>query len=490
MNISNLPTELLLQILKEAARNPGWDEATHSPAGRRVLSAVCFRWRDIVLNTAEIWSLVRVHLEKTRYSGKESTFEKALAALELDLSRTRSQLLDVYWNSRLDLAHAKRVFQVVMERAPFCRWRSLEIYNDSWDSYSLHAIRSEERFYNLESLRVRWCQVNGFLPLINRTVSSNFRFFYDKDSILATKLYESDMNNIISRTTELTLPDFGHNPIPPLPPHNTRLSVCSVNLREASHVQHLKVRSPLSISQFVDHKWSSLVSLDVWFTKPRSSRPLQQQLVLLPRLQTLIVSGGYFEPILNISTPPLDRLRLERGHENVKGANSSLSNTLSHPSFSLISTKKLEISFPLLPAVLTTVIIHFSSIGSLGLGLDNSYDGWELVRHVICEKRYLGEAGGAGGTTSVAGLEDIFLAQIETLELQMSWNNGGIALKDTWKAYMARIFDDTRGKQLAMIRCSWPNGAIRQLTRSDLEESRMKDETDGMKQEEEEASAL
>ncbi|KAG8769632.1 hypothetical protein FRC15_004487 [Serendipita sp. 397] len=72
----------------------------------------------------------------------------------------------------------------------------------------------------------------------------------------------------------------------------------------------------------------------------------------------------------------------------------------------------------------------------------------------------------------------------------MSWNNGGIALKDTWKAYMARIFDDTRGKQLAMIRCSWPNGAIRQLTRSDLEESRMKDETDDMKQEEEEASTL
>ncbi|KAG8796993.1 hypothetical protein FRC17_007884, partial [Serendipita sp. 399] len=94
MGISRLPTELLRQVLQEASSERGPHGTRTSPYPRRLLLAVCFQWRDIVLNTPELWSYVPVSLVKTIQHGKESTFQNALAILDLDLQRSGSQLLD------------------------------------------------------------------------------------------------------------------------------------------------------------------------------------------------------------------------------------------------------------------------------------------------------------------------------------------------------------------------------------------------------------
>ncbi|KAG8816496.1 hypothetical protein FRC19_011989, partial [Serendipita sp. 401] len=56
MNVNKLPTEILQQILKRVAMGPEQNMATAAPALRRHLLGVCFRWREIILNMAELWT--------------------------------------------------------------------------------------------------------------------------------------------------------------------------------------------------------------------------------------------------------------------------------------------------------------------------------------------------------------------------------------------------------------------------------------------------
>ncbi|KAG8842027.1 hypothetical protein FRB91_004485 [Serendipita sp. 411] len=475
MNVNKLPTEILQQILKRVAMGPEQNMATAAPALRRHLLGVCFRWREIILNMAELWTFVRIYLIKTEYEGKETTFQNALATLDLNLSRTSSQLLDIYWHTSLDGSHVTQLFKVINTRAPFCRWRSLEIDTDFWHSYKLHSIRSDDRFSNLESLKIRWCQREGLLLLINSTISSNFRSFHNIGAYTPADLLRDRISNIMSRATELTLPNFGAALLPPLPPQITTLSIWSMTLQSTAHIRHLTIHLSPSISQFFDHDWSSLISLDVLFTRTQQSHPLPQQTILFPRLQTLVVREGRFRSLISISAPSLVSLRLERGHESIEKANRSLFDTISHPSYTVKSMGKLEIGFPLSPMVLASVIRDFPAVESLGFGFDDSYDGWEVIRHVICERRYV-------KVEWSERLKDNFMAGVKILKLQMNWILGDDVFENPWKAYTAKIFEDIPGKQLETIRCSWPRGDSWELTRLNWEKSHSK--VDGSKQEE------
>ncbi|KAG8820429.1 hypothetical protein FRC17_010153 [Serendipita sp. 399] len=463
MGIGRLPTELLQQVLQKAASELGPHGTRPSPNARRLLLAVCFQWRDIVLNTPELWSYVSVYMIKTIYDGKESTFRNALATLDLDLQRSGSQLLDVYWYTYLDRHHAHQVLKVIMARAPFCRWRSLDIDNDSLDSCNLPSFRPEDKFCNLVTLYIRFCHRNGFVPHINRTISSRFRFFITKDAKIPPQLFNGDLTNLLSVANELSIPDFRDRDAvaPPLPKHIVTLIAQSLHLQETGHIQHLTLQLPTRILEFVSHNWSSLISLDVRFDEPSSWQRPPQTPVNFPCLQTLSVHGARYDAFLHISAPQLARLRLDRGHFSIKASNQNLYHIISCPSYPLSHITRFEICFPLEPLVLTKVIVRSPALQALRFGIGDSYDGWELIRHVICERRFVRDV----GIVNQEGAYDAFMGQIDTLELDMNWRNGGVMMKDTWKAYMSRILEDTQGKPLETIKCFWPDGDIRQLTR-------------------------
>ncbi|KAG8819624.1 hypothetical protein FRC17_010372 [Serendipita sp. 399] len=453
MGISMLPAELLQQILRDAALDS--DAQRPSPSARRVLLAVCFQWRDILLNTQELWTFIRVVLTKTDIFGQELRFQNGLSRLKLDLQRAGSQLLDVYWNTEVDWDHARRIFGVIKTQAPFDRWRSLEIASDRWEGYLPFYFPEDHRFDNLASLKICQYRPNGFLPLIGKTISSSFRVFHATDSAISYNLLTFPLSTLLFKATDILLPELtGH-------------------LQTTAHIQQLIVEASTYIIQFIGCDWSSLSLLDINFKVPPSSRNLPQTLIPFPRLHTLSVRGGYLQPLAYISAPQLAHLRLSRGNKGFRRANQNLNHTLSHPSYTLSPVGKLQVDFPIEPLVLARLIAQSPAVESLALVVDDLHSGWDAIRRVICECKY--EADVAAGSQILDVMHLHFMRRLKTLEIHMS-QHGDIETRDTWFAHMPEIFEATHGTQLETIACYWPDGAMRRLTRSTWSDALAKEE--------------
>ncbi|KAG8819495.1 hypothetical protein FRC17_010426 [Serendipita sp. 399] len=443
MGISTLPAELLQQILRDAALDS--DARRPSPPARRVLLAVCFQWRDILLNTQELWTFIRVVLTKTDIFGQEFRFQNGLSRLKLDLQRAGSQLLDVYWNTQVDWDHARQIFEVIKTQAPFNRWRSLEIASDRWEGYISFHFPEDHRFSNLASLKICHYRPNGFLPLIGKTISSSFRVFHATDSAISYNLPTFPLSTLLFNAADILLPELtGH-------------------LQTTAHIQKLIVEASTYITQLIGCDWSSLILLDINFKVPRSSRNPPQTLIHFPHLHTLSVRGGYLQPLVYISAPQLAHLRLSRGNKGFRRANQNLNHTLSHPSYTLSPVGKLQVDFPLEVLVLASVIAQSPAAESLALIIDDLHSGWDAIRQAICECNY--EAEVAAGSQILDVMHLHFMRRLKILEIHMS-QRGDVETRDTWFTHMAEILEATRGTQLETIVCYWPDGTIRRLTRS------------------------
>ncbi|KAG8827247.1 hypothetical protein FRC17_007923 [Serendipita sp. 399] len=439
MGISTLPAELLQRILSDAALG--------SERVRRVLLAVCFQWRDILLRTPEIWTYIRVVLTKTHISGQEFRFQNGLSILKLDLQRAGSHLLDVYWDVEVDQEHIQQIFDVIQAQAPFDRWKSLVISKDYWEGYTPTYLSGDHGFLNLTSLEIHQYRPDGFLPLIGRTISSCFCFFYVTDSDILPNLFAPPLSNILSKATVMLLPGLKDH------------------LQATAHIQQLIVEGSTLISQFVDRDWSSLGWLDVNFRTPSSRNLLQTPLISLPRLHILSVRGGYFQPLAHFSAPQLAHLRVSQGNKGLRRANQNLYSTVSQQTYTLSPVGKLQVDFPLEPLVLARVIAQSPAVESLAMRVEDLDAGWDAIRQVICERKWDEDVAVGSENLELELVHPDLMQRLDTLEIHIDRLSDKEA-RDIWDAHMAEILEATPGTQLETITCHWLGGVIRRLRRS------------------------
>ncbi|KAG8787663.1 hypothetical protein FRC15_008536 [Serendipita sp. 397] len=454
MNINRLPPEILKLILFEAVKEESGKPST--VANHRLLG-VCFQWKNLLVTNPGFWTNVHIWLvgdqsERIHSGGMSSTPnpDRYLKMLDLQLQRAGSNLLDVFLCIDVEAELARPFFGLMLHRAPFRRWRTLEILKVNWGSYALPITREDDGFVNLESIEISYECEPDLVRLIDRTATSKMTVFHAN---LSFEEVQEFFPNILSKISELELGIESRGDFSP-PPNVVTLTLPSFQLNSLSHILHLTLTYRQSITPFFIHDWTNLVSLDFIVGDLHSSLPPAQQIVSFPSLETLIIRGTLYIALAHFSAPRLRDLQFIDGWNSVLDSVDGLHEVLSHPSFLLSPSGVIEVHFPLNKKTLTDLIWAFPLMKTLKLHFEEDYDGWETVKSVFCNWRTTKRMAIQSETEATSSHSTVLMQQLVSLDLRLKWDYEE-GMSEDWKVRMLKVLEDTKGTSLNEIRCSW-----------------------------------
>jgi F-box-like len=138
---------------------------------RLTLTHTCRRWRHIAVNDASLWSHVYI---QTGLRNLNTRLDHFLSLLGMQLDRTGKRPLDVEWIAGIGHDFLIGTLQIIREKAPFSRWRSLKAYVVR-ESHKDAPWSSLDAFTNLETLQVYCGTDYASIGAIDRTVTSRLK---------------------------------------------------------------------------------------------------------------------------------------------------------------------------------------------------------------------------------------------------------------------------------------------------------------------------
>jgi hypothetical protein len=120
------------------------------------------------VNDASLWTTILI---QTRFGREETRLDNFLSFLGMQLDRTADRLLDVTWVAGMSDELFAGTLQLIRQKAPFSRWRSLKvkIFRESPAGAPWSA---SDTFTNLESLLVWQGTDNAIISAIDGTITS------------------------------------------------------------------------------------------------------------------------------------------------------------------------------------------------------------------------------------------------------------------------------------------------------------------------------
>ncbi|KAG8750101.1 hypothetical protein FRC14_000810, partial [Serendipita sp. 396] len=316
--ISKIPPEVLLLILGMAA---------DTPFVRRKIISVCSDWRKALVGISWVWTSIRIVSSRDT----EVKFEKFLWNLTLQLERCGSLPINVYWRTCMDAAQTTQLFGLLAQKAPFSRWRTLELAAYDGSTLDNADVANMGDFQNLESFILCGSQVNCLLNLVNRSITSKLTNFDNRYLYMPLVQFRNEMDNLLKTITKFHLPYFSADADFELPANITELKVNILPDVPLPHVRVLTANSN-SIRSYRNQNLRNLVTLDAYFhQKDDMDQPLT-----LSSLQNLTVHAPEFTALTLLTAPCLQTLRIEFPvQEGYKREINSMRQTLTHPSYSL-----------------------------------------------------------------------------------------------------------------------------------------------------------
>jgi hypothetical protein len=429
--ISILPHEILREIFLYFQPDP--PSRVEFPKAVVQLSAVCRYWRRIILSISHLWT--QVVYKVARYCDNQLLREH-LSWLKIFLKRSGSLPLDITLEIySLDGEVQSKLFEFLMIKAPFHRWRSLELYcpfcpSPGWQSTSLTG-----EFSSLTSLSYHGYPIGLFplLPIINRSANQLRQLYVSSlDAQFMMKLHPSIMGRISALITGDTMVNLN------LPSNITKLHVRNLPLYPLPHIVSLTTEI-LSLDSFIPSRFPNLRVLEVTSKLEGLSRiPIS-----IPSLRCLIFRTGYVPALDLIRAPSLESIQflysLYAHGPWLRGAvNSSLYD---------ISPVDLILEANVNQNFVIIILSKSPRVKTLTLRLVNEGP-CEWLVEALSERANGDER---DGTTNAWKLcTHLITLRIKLLQDQKN--------TEVWTAYLQRILRGRDGSALRSIICEWQDG--------------------------------
>ncbi|KAG8844722.1 hypothetical protein FRC20_003415 [Serendipita sp. 405] len=197
--------------------------AADTPFVRRKIISVCSDWRKALVGISWVWTSIRI--VSTRDT--EVKFEKFLWNLTLQLERCGSLPINVYWRTCMDAAQTTQLFGLLAQKAPFSRWRTLELAAYDGSTLDNADVANMGDFQNLESFILCGSQVNCLLNLVNRSITSKLTNFDNRYLYMPLVQFRNEMDNLLKTITKFHLPYFSADADFELPANITELKLAA-----------------------------------------------------------------------------------------------------------------------------------------------------------------------------------------------------------------------------------------------------------------------
>jgi hypothetical protein len=159
------------------------------------LTHICREWRSIAINSPFLWTFIQMDIDFAPYSKRS---DNLISLLDIQLGRTNGLPLDVEWLSNTSLGFDPRLLDLIRQKGPFSRWRTLKVRFMAVEAF---APDSCDVFSNLESLIILPSIFNRILQTIEWTTTSKLQFLELQDQGTQVK-WEADYMGMVGRLTQ------------------------------------------------------------------------------------------------------------------------------------------------------------------------------------------------------------------------------------------------------------------------------------------------
>jgi F-box-like len=163
------------------------------------LTHVCRQWRSIAINSASLWTFLRIEVNFRPHSKRS---DSVIALLDIQLGRADGLLLDVelIWNPNTGVD--PRLLDLIRQKGPFSLWRTLKVGFQGVQPDKTFSLGSCDVFSNLESLVILPSAFNSILETIDRT-STKLRFLELQDSQMTQTVVGAPYQCMMQRIVRL-----------------------------------------------------------------------------------------------------------------------------------------------------------------------------------------------------------------------------------------------------------------------------------------------
>lgn len=391
---------------------------------RIILTHICREWRDICLQSPELWTDVHIITSRDTDSG---AFNKFMARLSTQLSRTGDLPLDIVWISSGNEHRNERVRCLIDEMAPFHRWQSLWLRLDGPSPRGADISIPSNQFARLESFSVSGSSHDSITGLVNLTATSKLRKLdlrYLQESLPA---FLSSYNGIINNISSIILPDSRTATTRvELPPNVVDLSVDNRHVHRfpyvgtyrvgmcaffATGVIQLSNLTKLIIGSSLDIHKGCKVTLDSLLYLQCTSVQLGPDAEFhTPILETLHLYASYSKPVNN--------LRVQ-----------SLAKALQHPGFRPSPRASVVVDLCLEERTIFDLFRLIPHQERASLSFDDQAVASKTLASIF------------GGSEAIGWEEEVILAQnlaqkLTELQLNFEWAPHDVAF---WKAWASSV---------------------------------------------------
>ena len=247
--VFRMPTEISMLIFQQYGSDI---------RSRLTLTHTCRRWRRIAVNDAALWTNVFID---TRARNKGARLDNFLSFLGMQLDRTADLPLHVNWYADADSDYFVGTLQLIREKAPFFRWRTLLI-NLSNKSQGNIPWSSVDAFTNLETLTVWRGEEKTILNVLDRTITSRLKVLnlmachtnilttlaksLAHISTLVFRYHKSALPVLPDNVVNLHLGEGQHHPFPHIQMYELRW--CTFHGEDGANLQNM---TTLTVTEFL-----------------------------------------------------------------------------------------------------------------------------------------------------------------------------------------------------------------------------------------------
>jgi hypothetical protein len=429
--IYSIPPEILRLIFCDSIQDD-----TLPARVRGKLATVCHQWRQIIIQTASLWTHVTM---STQNKGIRKYHDALIRRLELEVPRAGTLPLNITWRWILWPEDQKRealrreALSFIRRVCPFERWRTLFVQCPFF--VSTHEMEPSDSLHNLESLDVV-CLHPNLRNLIERTAVHlqhvKLHNYYRHDSP-NTKLLELPSSlAVISHYGDF---DAGFNNV--VYPNITKLQICTdkyVDLGPFPNIRHLKLQV-LDFDKLHVYNLSDLERLEV-DVKPQTSPSYNT--VTMPKLSHLVMTGHDLSSLVNLLAPKLKTFQMRR--RRWREPEEATIDPLAEMDFDRLnpdgrcSPSTLEIDIPCYFVTLSKLLHRWDRLETLNISIRSTSDCNEI-------NRLLGEGGS-------------LCPNLVTLRLFMGWNQKILDV-DHWRRIAKFVLEKRAGSSMRCVECTW-----------------------------------
>ncbi|CCA76715.1 hypothetical protein PIIN_10703 [Serendipita indica DSM 11827] len=349
------------------------EAAVDSPADRQRLIGVCFQWKEVLYNTPSLWTT----LSLCTYYPNDEQLRQLFDNLSSRLSRCGSLMLEVKLNLvGLQETHKASLFALLSEKAPFTRWRSLELWEREDRLLTPSMLKNMGDFRNLERLDVCAIMTGQLLKMASESATSKLGELAIRSWIHPDQ-FEADINGLLKYIRRLELSE--QYPSIKLPANIVELTMSKFPPMPLPYIKILTFTSRQSVTDLSDVAFPNLTSLTVSFLPiPWDVRAPS---IRLSNVESLTVYGSEFGALAYLSLPKLRRLAMRDPPSLSKHpwGIDSLVDALLRNEFSLSPSEELDLGFPVHSGTLNLAAKKMSRVKKVVMNLEDVKQDWVEV---------------------------------------------------------------------------------------------------------------